>query len=103
MPDARFGETVKIEKQTKNSKLIWEIIKWLTKKWYKLTDEKVKNYVDDLIKKLVNKKFDQAKKDWKPVFDNDKPILEKRLYNEYIKLSNKIEEIKKNWKESKVK
>jgi len=55
------------------------------------------------IKSILDKKFDQAKKEWKPVFDDDKPILEKRLYNEYIELSNKIEEIKKNWKENKVK
>jgi len=54
-------------------------------------------------KGIADKKFEQAKKEWKQVFDNDKPILEKRLYNEYIELSNKIEEIKNNWKENKVK
>ena len=99
MPNARFGEVIKIEQeQVKNSKLVWDIIKSLNKKWYKLTDGKVKDYVEGLIKKLVDKKFEQAKNEWKKVYEQDKKILEKRLYWEYMELSKTIEEIKNSFK-----
>ena len=60
------------------------------KKWYKLTDEKVKNYVEGLIKNLVDKKFEQAKYEWKKVYEQDKKILEKRLYWEYTKNNMRV-------------
>ena len=105
MPEARFGEVIKVEQeQVKNSKLVWDIIKSLNKKRYKLTDEKVKDYVEGLIKKLVDKKFEQAKNEWKKVYEQDKEILEKRLYWEYTELSKTIEEVKNNfkWKEERI-
>jgi len=88
MPNARFGEVVKVEWW---NKVLEKIISWLKDKWYNLKSETTKKQVEDLIKKLVDKKFKEAEEQGKKVFENDKQILIEKLMWKYSKLVEEIE------------
>ena len=64
---------------------------WLKNKWYDLKSETTKKQVEDLIKKLVDKKFKEAEEQGKKVFENDKQILIENLMWKYGKLVEEIE------------
>jgi len=89
IPETRFGETIKVKWW---EKLIWEIIKWLQEKWANLREEKTIKYVEDLIKKLVDKKFKEAEKNHK-VVEIDKELLIKDLMWKYNQLVREIEKV----------
>jgi len=88
MPNARFGEVIKVKWW---DKVFEKIITWLKDKWYDLKAETTKKQVEDLIKKLVDKKFKEAEEQGKKVFENDKQILIENLMWKYSKLVEEIE------------
>jgi len=88
MPEARFGEVIKVKWW---DKVLEKIMSWLKNKWYDLKSETTKKQVEDLIKKLVDKKFKEAEEQGKKVFENDKQILIENLMWKYGKLVEEIE------------